>query len=206
MLAIGASLIQNYSWLAGRLLGGVSPDTEKKEDPLMTLLTLSFVAVTLASAQPPDCSSSSVVRPEAHVYTNADLDRMSACRYQTGVLSETAAEPVATRSASRKGVARSSSSSNPRTDRETSEADWRARWRSVDQKARKLRREADQLRQEAAEAQRDRKKQPQGRRSPSLLLGRARSLEADARDLEDEFQERARGEGALPGWLRPKSR
>jgi hypothetical protein len=73
----------------------------------------------------------------------------------------------------------------------------------VDQKARKLREEAHELRQEASEAPRDPKKQAKGRRSPLLLISRATSLENEARRLEEEFQERARREGALPGWLRP---
>lgn len=172
----------------------------------MTLITLSLVAIALASPQFPNCSFVAAVTAKGHVYTNADLERLSACRYQTGVLSRTTAEPPEAPSASRKGVAGSGSTLKPRADRETSEADWRAQWQSVDQKARKLRREAAELRQEAVEIPRDRKKQPVGRRSPSLLLARARSLEADAKELEDEFQERARREGALPGWLRPKSR
>jgi len=76
----------------------------------------------------------------------------------------------------------------------------------VDQKVRRLRKEARELRQEAAQAPRDPKKQPSGRRSPALLISRARGLEAEALELEEEFQERARREGALPGWLRPPAR
>jgi hypothetical protein len=38
------------------------------------------------------------------------------------------------------------------------------------------------------------------------LIRKAANLEAEARELEDEFQEMARRQGALPGWLRPEGR
>lgn len=160
----------------------------------MTFLTLSIAMVALTAAPPsPDCSLPPSSGSGPRVFTNADLDRMAACRYQTGAQSQVGAGSRAAPSVDRTGPG-------------AVEADWRARWRSVDQRARKLRQEARELRQEAAEAPRDPKKQPTGRRSPSLLISRARSLEAEARDLEDEFQQRARRQGALPGWLRPEGR
>jgi len=171
----------------------------------MTLLTLSIAALALAAApQVPDCSLPQTPRSEPRVFTNADLERMAACRYQTGAESEIGS-PTSTEAA--RPAHRSKEASRARgSDPGALEADWRARWRSVDQKARRLRQEARELRQEASAAPRDPKKQPTGRRSPSLLISRARSLEAEARDLEDEFQESARRAGALPGWLRPGAR
>lgn len=167
----------------------------------MTFLNLSLAVIALTAApQALDCSLPPSSRPEPRVFTNADLDRMAACRYQTGAQSE-----VGT-SAARPAPGPGKTSTTERAGSAAIEADWRARWRSVDQKARKLRQEARELRQEASEAPRDPKKQPTGRRSPTLLITRARSLEAEARELEDEFQERARREGALPGWLRSGSR
>ena len=149
----------------------------------MTFLTIALA--TLASAAAPDCSP--IKGPLAgKVFTNADLDRMAACRRQAEAEAEKA--PAA-------GT----------TSRDNAEADWRAQWRSIDQKARHLRREARELRQEAEQAPRDPKKKPTGRRAPSILVSRAESLEAEARELEDEFQARARREGALPGWLRPRA-
>ncbi len=171
----------------------------------MTLLTLSITALALAAApQVPDCSLPQAPRSEPRVFTNADLERMAACRYQTGAQSEIGnpTSAAAARPARRSKEASRGEGSDPGAI----EADWRARWRSMDQRARRLRREARELRQEASEIPRDPKKQPTGRRSPSLLIGKARSLEAEARELEDEFQETARREGALPGWLRPKAR
>ncbi len=167
----------------------------------MTFLTYALVAIASA-AQPPDCARLSEFVAGKRAFTNADLEQISACRYQTGVESQGDTPKPQSKGVTRPN--RAGADDDPGDDR--AEADWRARWRSVDQRARKLRREAHELRQEAAEAPTDPKKQPKGRRSPSLLLSRALSLEAEARELEDEFQERARREGARPGWLRPKAR
>ena len=168
----------------------------------MTLLTLSIVAISFAPPQagcllPPGSLS------ERRVFTNADLERMAACRYQTGAQSEVGTDPAERSSRSPRSGAKVSAPEH--AGGSAIEADWRAQWRSIDQKTRRLRREARELRQEAGEAPKGPKK-PSGRRSPSLLISRAGSLEAEAKDLEDEFQERARREGALPGWLRPKAR
>ena len=167
----------------------------------MTFLTLSIAAIALtATPQRPACSLPPSSSAAPRVDTNADLERMAACRYQTGAQSEAGTSPPskpARASRRSRGVSPADAA-----DPYAIEADWRARWRSVDQRSRKLRQEARELRQEALEAPRDPKKQRAGRRSPTLLISRARSLEADARELEDEFQERARREGALPGWLR----
>jgi hypothetical protein len=166
----------------------------------MMLLNLSLAVVILTSAdQSPDCSLPQKSSPGTWAFTNADLERMAACRGQTTVSIEPA-PPV--KPARTKRSATPPSNADP-TDRAI-EADWRARWRSVDQRVRKLRDDARELRQEASEAPRDPKKQPKGRRSPSLLISRALTLENEARRLEDEFQESARREGALPGWLRPR--
>lgn len=167
----------------------------------MTLLTLTLATLALLAA--PDCSP--VTRPIAgKVFTNADLDRLAACRQQTGGASEKApsAEPAAP-FPGRPG--RPKAPDTGTASRDNAEADWRAQWRSIDQKARRLRREARELRQEAEQAPRDPKKKPTGRRAPSILVTRAESLEAEARELEDEFHARARREGALPGWLRPRA-
>lgn len=167
----------------------------------MTFLTIALA--TLAFAAAPDCSP--IKGPLAgRVFTNADLDRLAACRHQAGAEAEKAstAEPAGL-TTGRRG--RPLVTPAGTTGRDTAEADWRAQWRSIDQKARHLRREARALRQEAEQAPRDPKKKPTGRRAPSILVSRAESLEAEARELEDEFQSRARREGALPGWLRPRA-
>ena len=60
----------------------------------MTFLTLTLAALTLAAS--PDCSP--VKRPlSGKVFTNADLDRLAACRPRTETRAETppSPEPVA---------------------------------------------------------------------------------------------------------------
>lgn len=172
----------------------------------MTFLTSHTLTLTLtmafAAPQSEECRLVTGTRTEQRSFTNADLERMSACRYQTGALS---AATTAVAETPLRGDRRTAGQSN-RDKPAGAEADWRAQWRSVDQKAWKLRREAQELRQEAAESPRDPKKRVVGRRSPTLLITRAETLEAEARELEDQFNERARREGALPGWLRPQGR
>lgn len=181
----------------------------------MTFLTPFLTAALLAAPQSPDCAP--VVRPAPRrVFTNADLDRIAACRALQEGAPAAPREEDADRAPSDSGKAkgrrpsRTPGSTPVATagvdSREALEADWRARWRSVDQKAKKLRREARELRAEAAQAPRDPKKPVLGRRAPSILLTRAESLEAEARDLMNEFEELARRQGALPGWLRPQGR
>lgn len=169
----------------------------------MTFLTLSLFATTIAmtlATPPPDCSRPVAVRGERRVFTNADLERIAACRPLTAAPTEADSaeteKPKRTRTDARAG-------SSERSPAEAAEADWRARWRSIDQKVRKLRSEARDLRLEAGEP-RDPKKKPTGRKSEAFLISRAQVLEAEALELEDEFHAQARREGALPGWLRPR--
>lgn len=169
----------------------------------MTFLIPYLAAVALASP-PSRCPLPERANAAHRVFTNADLELMTACRYETGALSEPGVNHPA--APSRKGPSARSAPNPAAAGSRDLEADWRARWRAVDQKVRRLRRDADELRQEAAEAPRDAKKRQTGRRSPSLLLRRAQRLEAEAKELDDEFQERARREGALPGWLRVETR
>ncbi len=169
-----------------------------------TFLTQTLLAVALASPTAQDCSLKVGTPSAQRVFTNKDLERMAACRHQAGAQSE--ARPQAP-DPSERGRGRTAKATASGRDRSAdAENDWRAQWRSIDQKARKLRREALELRKEAQESPRDPKKRVIGRRSPSMLITRAERLEAEARELEEEFQERARREGALPGWIRPRSR
>ena len=170
----------------------------------MTLLTLSILAIALASPAFDDCSLPPGSLTAGYVFTNADLERMAACRHQTGVESQPGIAPAEKPQRPVRSGSRAAAADRPPTDGH--EAFWRAQWRSVDQKSRKLRREAHELRQEAGEASRNPKKgNGGGRRSPSLLITRAEALEAEARELLEQFSERARREGALPGWIRPQS-
>lgn len=174
----------------------------------MTFLHLPLVALALATP-PPDCSRPITPPGERRVFTNADLERIAACRKQSDARSDPD-EPAGAESPARapRRTVRSGRPENTNDEDaragDALEADWRARWRSVDQRVRRLRREAEEARHEANEAPRDPKKKPTGRRSPSMLLRRAEALEAEAAEIEDDFQAQARREGALPGWLRAR--
>ena len=105
----------------------------------MTFLVSLLFTAALGSLQA-DCPVPTGSASGQTSFTNADLERLSACRYQTGALSESREAPP-----ERTGRARKSA---PKSSRDVSvsgsdtEGDWRARWRSVDQKARRLRRRA----------------------------------------------------------------
>jgi hypothetical protein len=178
----------------------------------MTYLILAAALAAASSATPQSpCALSTPTAQRA--FTNADLERMSACRYQTGVQSEAgvhdrkepAQPPAGIATRPKKGESPRIAAVSPTRD-DSTEADWRAQWRSVDHKVRKLRREALDLRREALEKPVEiKKRQPAtGRRSSAWLMHKAETLEEEARDLEDDFQSRARREGALPGWLRAR--
>ena len=174
----------------------------------MTFLVSLLFTAALGSSQA-DCPVPTGSASGQTSFTNADLERWSGCRYQTGALSESREAPSEPSGRARKSGSKSIRDAS--VSGSDAESDWRARWRSVDQKVRRLRREAKDLRREAAQelgaVPRDPKKKPKGgRRSSDLLIARAEGLEADARELENEFHDQARREGALPGWLRPKGR
>lgn len=175
----------------------------------MTFLHPPLIAAALAVATPSvNCSRPITAPGERRLFTNADLERIAACRRLSAARSdpdESSDSESPSRGPQRTVRADRSEDTNDGNARAHAlEADWRARWRSVDQRVRRLRREAEELRLEANEAPRDSKKKPTGRRSPSMLLRRAEALMAEAGEIEDEFQTQARREGALPGWLRAR--
>ena len=104
----------------------------------MTFLTPFIAALALASPSPPaDCSVAPAPPSAQRVFTNADLERMAACRYQTGAQSQVGAPPPETVNPWPRKTARATPEDTVRL--EILEADWRARWRSTDQRVRKLR-------------------------------------------------------------------
>jgi peptidoglycan hydrolase CwlO-like protein len=137
------------------------------------------------------------------VYTNEDLDRISPHRDETGVNSHVvvAVPPSASTRASDDGRARS-------------EAYWRRQAESLHVRLQRARDRMDDLRARIAEkeAKADAplsSRSRRGRASPAsseaqieALRRQLAALEARVRDEEARFEDRARREGALPGWLR----
>jgi hypothetical protein len=139
------------------------------------------------------------------VYTNEDLDRISPHRDETGVNSRVTVPvvpPSSTRGAD-EGRARS-------------EAYWRKQADSLRVRLQRARERIDDLRARIAEkeAKADEEAFGSGARrgrgrsrsasdaSLEAMRRQLAALEARARDEETRFEERARREGALPGWLR----
>src|SRR5262245_13131006 len=136
-------------------------------------------------------------RPKARIYTNDDLDRVQPFAAETGGSSVPAvpaeeARPARAAESGRKG---------------RGEAHWRAEAARVRERLRELEERAAGLRSQIAE-----------RSSQSEVFGRRRSssdktsvvrlqaslaaIERRARQTQEDLEERARRDGALPGWLR----
>lgn len=125
----------------------------------------------------------------ARVYTNEDLDRVSPLRGQTGVLSTPAG----------RGAERPLP---PDERRGRGEEYWRREARRLREKLEPLRQKAEDLRERIAERRRRPGVRPYTDPQVEAAQRRLRSLEERMRELESELEDRARREGALPGWLR----
>lgn len=130
------------------------------------------------------------------LYTNEDLERVSPHRDETGVSSKVVvpAPPPAPRRP-------------PEEARARSEAYWRRQAEQLHVRLQRARDRIDELRARIAEHE----AQPPPRRRRGPVTGEARIegwrrqlavLEARVREEEARFEDRARREGALPGWLR----
>ena len=137
------------------------------------------------------------------VYTNEDLDRISPHRDETGVNSRvTVAVP-------RPAPARASDDGRVR-----SEAYWRKQADSLHVRQQRARERIDDLRARIAEKEAKAADESLGSRarrgrshaasdaSLEAMRRQLAAMEARVRDEETRFEERARREGALPGWLR----
>jgi hypothetical protein len=141
-------------------------------------------------------------RPPARLYTNADLERVHPFRDETGVRSVPAfAAPDRTSAAT---------ADRPRS---RGESYWRDEARRVREKIAALAEKAAELRARIAADEDERRhlaRSSRSARSRAALgggpdptsLARLAALERRMRALEDDLEERARRDGALPGWLR----
>ncbi|HET7292231.1 MAG TPA: hypothetical protein VFM88_07395 [Vicinamibacteria bacterium] len=131
-------------------------------------------------------------RRRAHVYTNDDLARVSPLRGQTGVLSEAAAAGPRPAAAPR----------DERGSDRAREGYWRREADRVRERVRPLEKRAATLRRQIDE--RWRLPGVAARTDPKLVEWRRelREAEAEIREHQDRLEERARREGAMPGWLR----
>jgi hypothetical protein len=139
-------------------------------------------------------------RPPARVYTNEDLDRVRPFRDETGVRSVPAVAPGERPEAA------------PEKPRGRGESYWRREAERVRQRIRTMESQASDLRASIAEQAAEAAHLVGGRRKSSASLagnGSARlqskvaALERRMREMEEDLADRARRDGALPGWLRP---
>ncbi len=156
--------------------------------PLVPVLPLVLLAAE-EKATPP--------RPKPRVYTNEDLDRVHPFAAQTGGSSVPAVPPEEAR------PARAAESGR----KGRGETHWRAEAARVRERLRELEERAAQLRSQIAE--RSSQSEVFGRRrssgdktSVARLQASLAAVERRARQTQEDLEERARRDGALPGWLR----
>ena len=137
-------------------------------------------------------------RPPVRVYTNEDLDRVHPFADQTGVRSVPAETPAAAPALPEPAGRRAG----------RGESHWRREAERVRERVRALEAQAGELRARIAERAeeagrvlgRRRRSSPDG--SDATLRARLAGLERRIRQEEEDLSERARRDGALPGWLR----
>lgn len=167
--------------------------------PVVVSLALGLLALATSARGADAAPPAPPPRPAVRVYTNEDLDRVHPLRGETGVHSAPAEAPA------------EASPDDPPATRGRGEAYWRREAARVREKVLSLDASAAELRARLAE-QRDEAARLAGRRrggsastGASSLAGmraRLRSLERRIRSAEDDLFDRARRDGALPGWLR----
>lgn len=157
---------------------------------------LSAVVLSSAGGTPDDAGGR--VKAPARLYTNEDLDRVRPFRDETGVNSVPAV---------RAGERETSPPAGER-QRTRGEAYWRReaervrdRVQAMESQAAELRAQVAERAEEAGRGTRERRSSS-GSGSTSALRARLAGLERRIRQVEDNLAERARREGALPGWLR----
>lgn len=133
------------------------------------------------------------------VYTNEDLDRLAPYRGQTGATSSPAVDqaPVPRRRGRGEGAAVADD-----VVRARKEAYWRREAEKVRLRLDRLRDEAADLRQRVAD--RPEKRSARLLEDPQVVAWKRRIALLEARVAEEEMRliDRARRDGALPGWIR----
>jgi len=152
----------------------------------VSCLSLCLLAAAL-EARPED------VKPRTPVYTNADLERVSPGRGDTGVLS-TPAESPAPRAAARSAKEDAAGADGERYWRREAER-LRDRLETLEERAGELRLRIEERRRKAGV-------RPLSDAQIQAWQARLAGLETRIHGLQSRFEERARRAGALPGWLR----
>jgi hypothetical protein len=158
-------------------------------------------AVLWAPAAAAEEDPAPAARPPVRLYTNEDLDRVHPFRDETGVRSVPAVSPE-----------ERSAPAPAEKPRGRGEEHWRREATRVRERIRAMEAQASELRaaiveqaDEAAHFLSGRRRSSaslSGNGSTTRLQSRLAALERRIRETEEDLAERARRDGALPGWLR----
>jgi hypothetical protein len=138
-------------------------------------------------------------------YTNEDLERVKPFRDQTGVASKPdmgTADNERAGTPRRKLGADGAAAGKGRHSAESDEEKWRYQAERFRAKLQPLRDKADDLRDQIEQRRRQPGVRPYS--DPRIVADQKRLavLEQRIRDSESAFEDRARRQGALPGWIR----
>jgi hypothetical protein len=137
---------------------------------------------------------------EAPLYTNDDLDRVAPRRGEVGAFTTTTTTTTATTTTA--PARKDGRAEAPDRPAKRGEDYWRKEAQRTRNRVRPLRERLDKLRDQIA----GRERLPEVRpvTDPQLQAWRksAAALEERIREEEERLEDRARREGALPGWLR----
>lgn len=148
----------------------------------------------------PVCVAAEEKKP-VRVYTNEDLDRVSPLRDQTGVNNTPAAASDSESSAGR-SRRRHADNTAKRSGSDRGEEYWRREAERVRERTRPLRQKITDYKERIEERRSKPKVLPYSDAQIRSWTSRIDELEAQIREVESAFDERARRAGAMPGWLR----
>ena len=159
-----------------------------------------WVVVWLGSGLASIGSAAAEEKRPVKVYTNEDLERVRPLRGQTGVESKTDMETTQTE---RAGTSRQDLGGNAGARKGISaEEKWRAAAQRLQEKLQNPRDRADELRDQIEQRRRQPGVRPYSDPKIVSLQHRLEILERRIREAESAFEDRARRQGALPGWIR----
>ena len=142
-------------------------------------------------------------KKEVRVYTNTDLDAVRPYRDETGVASKPAVPEKERAGTSRQGLGGDGAAAGrKRRSAEGDEETWRRAAERLREKLQGPRDKADDLRRQIEERRRQPGVLPYS--DPQIVAAQRRLelIERRIREAESNFEDRARRNGALPGWIR----
>jgi hypothetical protein len=155
-----------------------------------------------------DRPAGSEEKKEVPVYTNTDLEAVRPYRDETGVASTPAVKETERAGTSRQELGGDGAAAGRKRrsgegdERRSAEEQWRAAAERLREKLQGPRDRADELRRQIEERRRQPGVLPYS--DPQIVAAQRRLelIERRIREAESNFEDRARRNGALPGWIR----